>query len=84
MTILWRPGGSVTFFCANILILLRTTSMPLRHVSHTSSQPTSAACNVPYVVWDAERLPQPISNHTANAPYMLVVAMLHKTHILRW
>jgi hypothetical protein len=30
MTILWRPGGSVTFFCANILILFRTTSMPLR------------------------------------------------------
>lgn len=26
--ILCRPGGSVTFFCANILILLRTTSMP--------------------------------------------------------
>ena len=26
--ILCRPGGRVTFFCANILILLRTTSMP--------------------------------------------------------
>lgn len=32
MTILWRPGGSVTFFWANILILLRTTSMPLRNI----------------------------------------------------
>ena len=30
MMILWRPGGRVTFFCANILILLRTTSMPLQ------------------------------------------------------
>ena len=30
MTILWRPGGSVTFFWANILILFRTTSMPLQ------------------------------------------------------
>ncbi len=29
MMILWRPRGSVTFFCANILILLRTTSIPL-------------------------------------------------------
>merc|ERR1711935_531085 len=26
--ILCRPGGRVTFFCANILILLRTTSIP--------------------------------------------------------
>lgn len=24
ITIFWRPGGSVTFCCANILILLRT------------------------------------------------------------
>lgn len=30
MTILCRPAGSETFFCANCLILLRTTSMPLR------------------------------------------------------
>lgn len=30
MTILCLPGGSVTFFWANILILLRTTSMPLQ------------------------------------------------------
>lgn len=30
MMILCRPGGSDTFFCANTLILLRTTSMPLR------------------------------------------------------
>ena len=30
MMILWRPGRRVTFFCANILILLRTTSMPLQ------------------------------------------------------
>jgi len=30
ITTLCRPGGSVTFFCANILILFRTTSMPLR------------------------------------------------------
>ena len=29
MTILCRPAGSVTFFCANILILFRTVSMPL-------------------------------------------------------
>ena len=29
MMTLCRPGGRVTFFCANILILLRTTSMPL-------------------------------------------------------
>lgn len=27
--ILWRPGGNVTFCCANILILLRTVSIPL-------------------------------------------------------
>lgn len=41
MMILWRPGGSVTFFCANILILLRTTSMPL----HTRrGRPDSALC----------------------------------------
>ena len=33
MTTLCRPGGSVTFFCANCLILLRTTSMPLQHAS---------------------------------------------------
>ena len=31
MTILCLPGGSVTFCCANILILFRTTSMPLNH-----------------------------------------------------
>ena len=30
MTTLCRPGGRVTFFWANILILFRTTSMPLR------------------------------------------------------
>lgn len=29
ITILCRPGGRVTFFCANALILPRTTSMPL-------------------------------------------------------
>lgn len=29
ITILCRPGGSVTFFCAKDLILFRTTSMPL-------------------------------------------------------
>ena len=27
--ILWRPGGRVTFFWANILILFLTTSIPL-------------------------------------------------------
>jgi len=30
MMSLWRPIGSVTFFCANVLMRLRTTSMPLR------------------------------------------------------
>lgn len=30
MTILWRPFGKVTFCMANILILLRTTSIPLK------------------------------------------------------
>lgn len=30
ITILCRPGGSVTLVCANILILFRTTSMPLQ------------------------------------------------------
>ena len=30
MTTLCRPGGRVTFFWANILILFRTTSMPLQ------------------------------------------------------
>lgn len=30
ITNLWRPGGRVTFFCANPLILFRTTSIPLR------------------------------------------------------
>ena len=29
MTILCRPGGKVTFFCANCLIFVRTTSIPL-------------------------------------------------------
>ena len=29
ITTLCRPGGSVTFFCANILILFLTTSIPL-------------------------------------------------------
>jgi hypothetical protein len=29
ITTLCLPGGRVTFFCANILILLRTTSIPL-------------------------------------------------------
>ena len=29
MTILWRPGGNVTFFLANILMVLRTVSIPL-------------------------------------------------------
>ena len=29
MTILWRPCGSVTFFLANILMVLRTVSIPL-------------------------------------------------------
>ena len=30
ITILCRPGGRVTLVCANILILFRTTSMPLQ------------------------------------------------------
>lgn len=30
MTILCLPGGSVVFFCANIFILFRTTSIPLQ------------------------------------------------------
>mmetsp|Transcript_24169 Transcript_24169/g.82492 ORF Transcript_24169/g.82492 Transcript_24169/m.82492 type:complete len:220 (+) Transcript_24169:632-1291(+) len=37
MTILCRPGGSVTFFCANIFILLRTTSMPRSSEAFISS-----------------------------------------------
>ena len=36
-TILCRPGGNVTFFCANILILLRTTSMPRSSEAFSSS-----------------------------------------------
>lgn len=31
ITILWRPGGRVTFFWANILILFLTTSIPLHY-----------------------------------------------------
>jgi hypothetical protein len=30
MIILCRPAGSVTFFCANVLIVLRTVSIPLK------------------------------------------------------
>ena len=33
MTILCRPAGRVTFFCANILILFLTTSIPLEKSS---------------------------------------------------
>lgn len=36
-TILCRPGGNVTFFCANILMRLRTTSMPLSSDALSSS-----------------------------------------------
>ena len=35
MIILCRPGGKVTFFWANILILFRTTSMPLHSRRYT-------------------------------------------------
>jgi hypothetical protein len=35
ITILCRPGGRVTFFWANIFILLRTTSIPLRKWHHS-------------------------------------------------
>jgi hypothetical protein len=40
MTILCLPGGRVTFFCANALILFRTTSIPLARYQLT---PTSEA-----------------------------------------
>jgi hypothetical protein len=45
--ILCRPGGSVTFCCANALILLRTTSIPrasLAFISNTAS--LNAAPNI--------------------------------------
>jgi hypothetical protein len=38
MIILCRPGGKVTFRCANVLILLRTTSIPLTEVSGDMDQ----------------------------------------------
>ena len=36
---MWRPCGRVTFFCANVLIRLRTTSMPLRVATDGSAPP---------------------------------------------
>lgn len=47
MMIFWRPGGSVTFCCANILILLRTCRDDGRgaHVSEAGTHVSSA--NVP-------------------------------------
>jgi hypothetical protein len=52
MTILCRPGGSVTFFCANILILLRTTSMPLQEQRQQQQQHRSSTVTVEYVLLD--------------------------------
>mmetsp|Transcript_25085 Transcript_25085/g.53786 ORF Transcript_25085/g.53786 Transcript_25085/m.53786 type:complete len:218 (+) Transcript_25085:1014-1667(+) len=37
ITILCRPGGSVTFFCANILMRFRTTSIPRSSLAFSSS-----------------------------------------------
>ena len=37
MIILCRPGGNVTFFCANILILFLTTSIPRASEAFNSS-----------------------------------------------
>ena len=39
ITILCRPGCRVTFFCANILILFRTTSSPLQKHESTIMHP---------------------------------------------
>lgn len=44
--ILCRPGGSVTFFCANIFILLRTTSIPLRR---TERREVGRARHTPFI-----------------------------------
>lgn len=43
MMILWRPGGSVTFFFAKSFILLRTTSMPRASEAFSSSTAFSYA-----------------------------------------
>ena len=49
---LCRPGGRVTFFCANILILVLTTSMPLESDALSSS---TASLYVPPRSWRARQ-----------------------------
>ena len=79
ITTLCRPGGRVTFFCANILILLRTTSMPRSSEALSSSTaslkagPSSArARQVTEVV-----LPEP------GGPAMMRLGMLPSSAMMR-
>ena len=58
MTILCRPGGSVTFFCANILILFRTTSRPLQMHGSAIIQPIHRATRHQYNI--KSRWQQPV------------------------
>jgi len=56
--ILCRPGGRVTFFCAKALILLRTTSIPLRSaISDTHGTPRRGPRTAHLMRWVPARLP---------------------------
>jgi hypothetical protein len=79
MITLCRPGGSVTFFCANILILLRTTSMPRSSDALSSS---TASLNAGPSSWRARHVTDVVLP-VPGGPAMMRLGMLPSSAMTR-